>query len=107
MDSVRRAGRTIGMLILIQLIAAVVLKVLQAINHEPTMLAVRAEREVQRLLAGDCSVPIGVRTDHIAGKLVMRGILFHADAAEPITATAEGEDPETVARALVAGLTHA
>jgi len=30
MDSVRRAGRTIGMLILIQLIAAVVLKVLQA-----------------------------------------------------------------------------
>jgi len=84
-----------------------VLKVLQAINHEPTMLAVRAERDVQRLLAGDCSVPIGVRTDHIAGKLVMRGILFHADAAEPITATAEGEDPETVARELVAGLTHA
>jgi len=81
-----------------------VLEILRAINHEPTMLAVRAEREVQRLLAGDCSVPIGIRTDHVDGQLVMRGILFHADTAEPITATAEGTDPETVARALVAGL---
>jgi hydroxymethylbilane synthase len=82
-----------------------VLAVLAAINHEATMLAVRAEREVQRLLAGDCSVPIGVRSEHAAGKLVLRGILFHADATEPMTATAEGEHPETVARALVAGLT--
>jgi hydroxymethylbilane synthase len=79
-----------------------VLEILRAINHEPTMLAIRAEREVQRLLAGDCSVPIGVRTDFADGKLKMRGILFHPHAAEPITAQAEGEHPETVARALAA-----
>ncbi len=84
-----------------------VLEVLRAINHAPTMLAIRAEREVQRLLAGDCSVPIGVRTELTGGKLKMRGILFRPDAAEPITASAAGEDPETVARALVAGLSGA
>ena len=83
---------------------AEVLEVLRAINHEPTMRAIRAEREVQRLLAGDCSVPIGVRTDLAGGRLMMRGILFRENEAEPITATAEGDVPEEVARMLVAGL---
>lgn len=85
---------------------AEVLEILRAINHEPTMLAVRAEREVQRLLAGDCSVPIGVRTDFAGSTLVMHGILFREGVAEPVTATAEGDHPETVAQALVAGLTR-
>lgn len=83
-----------------------VLAVLRAINHEPTMLAIRAEREVQRLLAGDCSVPIGVRTELNGTHLLLRGILFHPDTPEPVTAQAEGTDPESVARALVAGLTR-
>ena len=37
-----------------------VIEVLARIRHAPTMIAIRAEREVQRLLAGDCSVPVGV-----------------------------------------------
>lgn len=83
-----------------------VIEVLRAINHEPTMLAIRAEREVQRLLAGDCSVPIGVRTDFQDGKLAMNGILFQPDQSEPVKAFAEGVEPEVVARELVAGLTR-
>lgn len=78
--------------------------VLEKINHDATMLAVRAEREVQRLLAGDCSVPIGVRTELRPGGLAMKGILFHEGKAAPITAEAEGQDPEDVARKLVAQL---
>lgn len=69
------------------------------INHEPTMLAVRAERELQRLLAGDCSLPVGVRTEFSASRLVMRGILFGKDGDPPGEARAEGDAaaPESVA----------
>ncbi len=81
-----------------------VAEVLAKINHAPTMLATRAEREVQRLLAGDCSVPIGVRTDFDGDRLKLRGILFGPDAGEPIRAEAEGTDPEAVARELCAQL---
>ncbi len=78
--------------------------VLAKINHAPTMLATRAEREVQRLLAGDCSVPIGVRTDFEGDLLKLRGILFGPDGGEPVRAEAEGTDPEAVARELCAQL---
>src|SRR5690606_6069057 len=36
-----------------------VAEVLALINHQETSLATRAEREVQRLLAGDCTLPVG------------------------------------------------
>jgi hydroxymethylbilane synthase len=36
--------------------------VLAAINHAPTFTCIRAERALQRLLAGDCAMPVGVRT---------------------------------------------
>jgi hydroxymethylbilane synthase len=81
-----------------------VLTVLRTINHAPTMLAIRAEREVQRLLAGDCSVPIGVRTELRGGTLVMNGILFHTGIEAPVTARAEGTEPEIVAQELAAAL---
>ena len=81
-----------------------VAEVLAKINHGPTMLATRAEREVQRLLAGDCSVPIGVRTDFDGDRLKLRGILFGPEGGEPTRAEAEGTDPEAVARELCAQL---
>ena len=82
-------------------------EVLAKINHEPTMLAIRAEREVQRLLSGDCSLPVGVRTDLKDGRIAMRGILFHAEGQPPREAFAEGPVAEfaRVAADLVAGLT--
>jgi hydroxymethylbilane synthase len=81
-----------------------VAEILNKINHAPTMLATRAEREVQRLLAGDCSVPVGVRTDFDGAKLKLRGILFGPEGGAPVLAEAEGTDPEAVARELCAQL---
>jgi hydroxymethylbilane synthase len=78
--------------------------ILAKINHAPTMLAIRAEREVQRLLAGDCSVPVGVRTELVGELLKLRGILFHPEGGDPVIAEAEGTDPEAVARELSAQL---
>jgi hydroxymethylbilane synthase len=68
--------------------------VLSRINHPETMVAIRAERELQRLLSGDCSLPIGVQTELVEGWLRMKGILF----SKPGEAPAEGEasgDPAT------------
>ena len=80
--------------------------ILAAINHAPTFTCIRAEREVQRLLAGDCALPVGVRTEWSGGSLRMRGILFGAEGTPPAEAEASGpaSDPEAVARALFAQL---
>jgi len=78
--------------------------VLQQIDHPPTHLAIRTERELQRLLAGDCALPVGVRTRLSAGRIAMKAILFGAPEAPPKLAEAEGETPEAVAAAVFAGL---
>ncbi len=83
-----------------------VCEVLAKLNHGPTMIAVRAEREVQRLLSGDCSLPVGVRTDVKEGRISMSGILFGAEGEPPREAVVEGTVPELlqVAGSLVAAL---
>ncbi len=78
--------------------------VLQQIDHAPTHLAIRTERELQRLLAGDCALPVGVRTRLFAGRIAMKAILFGAPEAPPKLAEAEGATPEEVAAAVFAGL---
>ena len=60
--------------------------------------------EVQRILAGDCSVPVGVRTEMSDAGLKLIGILFEGNGTEPKRAEAFGADPETVARELCAKL---
>ncbi|MDB6173044.1 MAG: Hydroxymethylbilane synthase [Chthoniobacteraceae bacterium] len=78
--------------------------ILRALNHEPTLVCIRAERELQRLLSGDCSLPVGVRTRLHDGILEMRGILFGVEGTPPIEAQAAGTNPEEVAALLFAGL---
>ena len=79
-----------------------VMDVLDRINHAPTMSAVRAEREVQRLLEGDCSVPVGVGSELRGSRIFMRGILFGKSGEAPVEGAAEGDAamPELVAREL-------
>ncbi len=79
-------------------------EVLAQINHEPTMIAIRAEREVQRLLSGDCSLPVGVSTELKGDRIAMRGILFGAAGQPPREGSAEGSVSELgrVAAELVA-----
>ncbi len=82
---------------------AEVAAVLARIDHEPTHAAIRAERELQRLLSGDCALPVGVRTTINGDRLRLDGILFHPDEiAPPARATAEG--PRTAPEAIAAEL---
>jgi len=81
--------------------------VLARIDHAPTHTAIRAERELQRLLAGDCALPVGVRTTFDGATLRMEAILFPPDeASAPARADAEGaaNEPEAVAEQLFAAL---
>jgi hydroxymethylbilane synthase len=81
-----------------------VTKVLQQIDHADTHRAIRAERELQRLLAGDCALPVGVRTRLTDGRITMRAILFGPLDEPPKLAEAEADTPEAVAAAVFAGL---
>jgi hydroxymethylbilane synthase len=80
--------------------------ILQKIDHLETHLVIRAERELQRLLAGDCAMPVGVRTRIFESRLQMEAILFGAESEPPRRSKAEGEasQPEAVAHALFSGL---
>jgi hydroxymethylbilane synthase len=81
--------------------------VLEKINHRETHVAIRAERELQRLLAGDCAMPVGALTTLRGDRLHLRAILFPADEAQqPALAEAEGDaaQPEAIAAAVFARL---
>ncbi len=83
---------------------AEVTAVLQGIDHATTHLAIRAERELQRLLAGDCALPVGVCTTLVAGRIQMKAILFGPEGEPPKLAEAEATTPEAVAAEIFARL---
>ena len=80
--------------------------VLQSIDHRETHLAVRAERELQRLLAGDCGLPVGALTTLRGDTLHLRAILFGAEDQPPVEAESEGDvsAPEQIAAEVFARL---
>jgi hydroxymethylbilane synthase len=80
--------------------------ILARIDHAPTHRAIRAERELQRLLAGDCAMPVGVRTTLDGATLRMEAILFPPEeAAAPARAEAAGTgEPEAIAGQLFRAL---
>jgi hydroxymethylbilane synthase len=82
-----------------------VTEILRAIDHPETHLAIRAERELQRLLAGDCALPVGVRTTLAGNVIRMRAILF-SEAAEPHRAEAQAATPEAAAAEVFARLSQ-
>ncbi len=81
--------------------------ILERIDHRETHLAIRAERELQRLLAGDCGMPVGALTTLRGDRLHLRAILFPSDESQPpATAEAEGDasEPEQIAAEVFARL---
>jgi len=76
-----------------------------ALNHEPTWVAISAERELMRLLNGDCSLPVGVSTQISEQKVQMRVILFGAPEELPRQAEVSGDTPETAATRAFQALT--
>jgi len=77
-----------------------------ALNHEPTWLAIRAERELMRLLNGDCSLPVGVATEIGESEMRMRVILFGAKEEPPRRAEVAGTAPEELAGKAFQALDH-
>jgi hydroxymethylbilane synthase len=79
---------------------------LARVNHGDTMTCVRAERALQRLLSGDCSIPVGVRTLLDGVSLSMEALLFSPGSAVPAVAfsTGSASEPELLAERVFAGL---
>lgn len=79
------------------------------INHLPTWRAIRAERELMRLLNGDCNLPVGVRTTQHGESMHLDALLFSDDPAEPpreASAQAPANLPEAVAALAFAQLSN-
>lgn len=76
----------------------------EVLDHEPTRLAVRAERAMLNELEGGCRVPVGalgtVRRDEVR----LRGIVGSIDGALLYSGEAVGENPEEVGRRLALDL---
>jgi hydroxymethylbilane synthase len=68
--------------------------VARAMHHEPTALAVRAERAFLRTLEGGCQVPVGAyaETPHGApGRLQLHGRVVSLDGARSVEGQAVGQ----------------
>ncbi|CAM1507819.1 Fc.00g046670.m01.CDS01 [Cosmosporella sp. VM-42] len=61
-----------------------VLSILRKIEDEQTMLACEAERALMRALEGGCSVPIGVETHWVGGKLRLRATVVSLKGDEGV-----------------------
>ena len=66
------------------------------VDHAPTHLCLRAEREFLRLLQGDCDLPVGALALSVNGQIELSVQLF-TEETEPQMASASGTDPERVA----------
>jgi len=76
---------------------------LAPIDHTPTHTCIRVERELLRLLDGDCRLPVAARAIlDSAGLLHARALVFRSQDAPPAQAQATGpaSDPEALAHTL-------
>jgi hydroxymethylbilane synthase len=76
-----------------------------AINHDETLLCLRAEREFLRRLQGDCDSPVGVLARIGGGQMTLRAQVFTIGDAQPhvekvSVRPATEHNPEAVAAAL-------
>lgn len=81
-------------------------EVIGALNDEPTMLAVRAERAFLAALEGGCQVPIGANARVEEGQLVLHGLIADLRGEKVLrdTRVVDPSDPEDSGRALAAEL---
>jgi hydroxymethylbilane synthase len=79
-------------------------RALESLNHEPSLLCLRAEREFLRLLQGDCGTPVGVLATWRDGVMEMRAQIFDDGRAEPRVAALRSEDRQVEPEALAAQL---
>lgn len=72
---------------------------LEPVRHEPTWICARAERELLRLLNGDCRLPVGARTMLEGRRLKMEALVFDLPDGAAREGCIEGDasDPEELA----------
>jgi hydroxymethylbilane synthase len=78
-------------------------RLVEAINDQATLIALRAEREFLRLFDGDCDSPVGVQAKIEGERLHLRAQIFETATTAPRVGTAEGvaRDPEAIAATLL------
>ena len=72
------------------------------LNHEPTRIAVTAERAMLKVIDGSCRTPIGALSELSDTALVLTGQLLSPDGAEAFNATESGapDEAEAIGRRL-------
>ncbi|HWB61486.1 MAG TPA: hydroxymethylbilane synthase [Chthoniobacteraceae bacterium] len=77
-------------------------ELLAKINHAATFTCIRAERELLRLLNGDCHLPVGAATKIEDDVLSMEAIIFGEEGEPPRTGKVAGSknEPEKIAAEL-------
>lgn len=73
--------------------------ILEKINHRETFIRIAAERELLRLLDGDCRLPVGAETQLEGDLLRMKAVVFGEEGYPPRIGEAEGSAsaPEALA----------
>ena len=71
-------------------------RVLAPINHEPTALAVTAERAFLAKLEGSCRTPIAALAELDGGRLTFRGMILTPDGSQCFATRREGTPAEAL-----------
>jgi hydroxymethylbilane synthase len=80
-------------------------QIVSSIDDRDTHWCLRAEREILRLLQGDCDLPVGVHARVVNGELELRTQVFGEGSAAKM-AMRRGSDPEQVAADVFKTLEH-
>jgi hydroxymethylbilane synthase len=75
-------------------------EILTAIHHQPTALAVRAERAFLLALGGGCSIPVGAYAQVEDGMLALDGVVASVDGKRIIKVSDQGKLPEELGQSL-------
>jgi hydroxymethylbilane synthase len=79
---------------------AATLALARAIDHDATSRSTRAERLLHKLLGGGCRAPVGALARVVDGALHLEAVVASLDGKTLLRAEGDGNDPETIARAV-------
>ena len=71
-------------------------ELLAPLNHEPTALAVTAERAFLARLEGSCRMPIAALGELDGGRFVFRGMILTPDGREAYATRREGQPAQAL-----------
>ena len=75
-------------------------QIARKLNHEPSRIAVTAERALLAVLGGGCQVPIGAHATVDGSAIYLRAIVASPDGARVVRGELSGSDPIAMGQAL-------